>query len=462
MKELLSRLLCLLIFLPLEGIGQNLFPGVEDHPAVRHALVGISVKRVIDGHEVYSRDADLSLRPASVTKLIPTVLALKERGKDFVFVTRVSMRGKLEQGILHGDIIVHAGGDPALDSRYFPSVRFLRDVVEKIRVAGIREIKGRIRVEHEGGEALIPGSWLWEDVANYYGAVYHPFNYRDNLYTLSFRSGKIGTPATLLKVDPVQPGVRFENHVLAAAGDADNVWIYGGPDARVLQVRGSMPAHREIFTVKGATHHPDRVFVAELQQCLNSCGILVKDSLVANSGKEVLLLEHVSPTLSEIVFFTNKRSINLFAEALGKITFPDDWETKVKQSLTEMGIGTEGILLKDACGLSLFNLLPASTFTDLLLWAYSNLGSSFVRSLPLAGKDGGLAVYARAEELLDNLQAKTGSMTGVRALAGYLKAADGETYAFTVIVNNYTCKSFEIQKSIREFLVWGYHNWPQK
>ena len=459
MKELLSRLLCLLIFLPLEGIGQNLFPGVEDHPAVRHALVGISVKRVTDGHEVYSRDADLSLRPASVTKLIPTVLALKERGKDFVFVTRVAMRGKLEQGILHGDIIVHAGGDPALDSRYFPSVRFLRDVVEKIRVAGIREIKGRIRVEHEGGETLIPGSWLWEDVANYYGALCHGFNYRDNLYTLTFRSGEVGDTARLVGVEPSLLGVRFETRVTASSRNADKVWIYGGPDASVLRVRGTMPARRKAFAVKGAIHHPARVFESELTRRLAGNGIAVRNGIPENTSGARLLLEHRSPALAEIVRFTNKRSVNLFAEALGRLVASEDWEREAKRALSSVGVDTSGVVLKDACGLSAFNALPAAALTDLLVWAARHLDAAFHDSLPICGADGGLRPYASAEELRRNLRAKTGSMAATRSLAGYLTAASGDTYAFAVIVNNYACSPSEVQAAIRDFLAWGYRNW---
>ena len=194
--------------------------------ALRHAIVGVSVKRVGDGREVYARNAALSMRPASVAKLIPAALALRAKGEAYAYVTSVSLTGAICEGVVRGDLLVRASGDPALDSRYFPSSVFLQKIVDTLLSLGVRRIEGRIRVEEEGGEALIPGSWLWEDVANYYGAVCHGFNYRDNLFTLTFRSGEVGDSARLVAVEPPLPGVRIVSHVTASSGDADDV--FGG------------------------------------------------------------------------------------------------------------------------------------------------------------------------------------------------------------------------------------------
>ena len=324
-------------------------------------------------------------------------------------------------------------------------------MVDSIVGLGIRRIEGAVIIQGEGEQPRIPGSWPWEDIANYYGALYHPFNYRDNTYTVTLASGKPGTRTRVVSVIPSVPGVKLQNEVLASVKQQDDAWIYGGPEASVLLVRGTIPANRSSFAVKGAMHKPASVFRAEIEKELKAKNIIVeKKKGVSTECREWFTVE--SPLLKEIVFYTNKNSVNLFAEALGALVNPSDFETTVKQELSAIGIDSSGITIKDACGLSPSNALPAEVITDLLLWAKSHLGDSFFASLPRGGIDRGLRVYSADPVLGGNLRAKTGSMFGVRALAGYLSTRNGETLAFTIFVNNYTGDLVKIQETIRNFL----------
>ena len=157
-------------------------------PGLNHAAIGISVKKVGDGTTVLTHQAGMALTPASVTKLLPTVFALQERGKDFRFKTRVGYTGKIQDGTLTGDLILVAAGDPTLESRYFPNHSLLSPIVTALEKAGIQRIDGSIRVEGALPGVNIPGSWTWEDVSNYYAALYLPFNYRDNTCFYHFKT----------------------------------------------------------------------------------------------------------------------------------------------------------------------------------------------------------------------------------------------------------------------------------
>ncbi len=111
------------------------------------------------------------------------------------------------------------------------------------------------------------------------------------------------------------------------------------------------------------------------------------------------------------------------------------------------------MILKDACGLSPMDAVPASVFTDLLVYADKVVGETLGRSLPVAGKDGGLSGYCiGATALKGRMQAKTGSMSGVRCLAGYLTTTGNERMAFTVLINHYTCTASQLQKAVGKFL----------
>lgn len=267
-------------------------------PGLNHAAIGISVKKVGDGTTVLAHQAGMALTPASVTKLLPTVFALQERGKDFRFKTRVGYTGKIQDGTLTGDLILVAAGDPTLESRYFPNHSLLSPIVTALEKAGIQRIDGSIRVEGALPGVNIPGSWPWEDVSNYYAALYLPFNYRDNTCFYHFQTGVAGTPAKLKEIVPALPGVKIVNEVTAAAGNRDDARVFGGPYSEVLCIRGTLPQNRTLFKVKGAIHRPAEVFVAELTDILKARGITVaKKKIEEQPRTEWLTL--TSPELGE-------------------------------------------------------------------------------------------------------------------------------------------------------------------
>ncbi len=418
---------------------------------VKHAVIGVCVKNVETGQVVYEHNAGMALRPASVIKLLSSALALKREGDSLTYTTRVFYTGKIEDNILSGNIVIRAGGDPTLDSKYFPNVCFIDSLVSKVVNLGIKRIHGNIIIETEGEPVRIPGSWPWEDVANYYGALYHPFNYRDNTYTITLKSGMSGTQTKVVSVIPSVPGVELRNEVMASAKKGNDAWIYGGPEAATLLIQGTIPANRSSFAVKGAMHHPDACFRAELEKRLKGKGITLDKQKIEEEERHALLTM-VSPFLKDIVYYTNKNSVNLFAEALGELISPTDYVKTVKTELGDMGIDSCGITLKDASGLSPANAVPAEVFTDLLIWAKRYLSDAFVLSLPQGNVDWGLRIYSDHPVLRGNVVAKTGSMFGVRALAGYLKTQQGEMLAFTILVNNYVGDPVKVQECMRDLL----------
>ena len=419
---------------------------------LKQAAVGISVKSVADGGKVVEYRPDMALTPASVMKLLPTWLALREKGENYQYQTPVYYSGALKDSVLEGNIVVVSQGDPTLDSKYFPKHAFVRALATAIEKKGIRRIRGKVIVENACKGCQVPGSWPWEDVSNYYAALYLPFNYRDNMFTLQFCSGEAGKPVKLVSVTPSLPGVEIRNEVTAATGKQDNAWIFGGPYSSVLCVRGTIPAHRPVFRVKGAMHDPAAVFVAELERALLERHIRIDRGEIAGEKRQELIKIN-SPVLREIVFHTNKSSVNLFAEALGTLVPGEDWAVTVEEKLRRNGINASGMILKDICGLSPLNAVPAQVFTDLLVHIGRQKQAAWINSLPEAGVDGGLLGYCHASpELKNRLRAKTGSMSGVRCLSGFITRKNGEQLAFTILVNHYTCTTAELQKAVEQFL----------
>lgn len=449
-----SRCLLLCILLPLFSFGQQRMAVQKllNTPGLKTAAIGISVKRIADGKVIAEYNPVMALTPASVVKLITTAFVLKEKGADYTYSTDVFYSGKIENTTLSGDVIIQAVGDPCFDSRYFPQYKLMAELVAAIEKAGIKKINGTILVSAPEKTFEEPSVWLWEDISNYYGAQWKTFNYRDNTYTLELSSGKAGTRTKLLSVLPELPETKFENEVTATVGNSDNAWIFGGQYCPVLQIRGTIPQHRTSFKIKGAIHNPAACFTNEIVGKLKEKGISIGNLSLKNTTT-TKLLTFKSPAIKKIVYHTNKVSVNLFAEALGKLIAKADYQTKIQTLFQEIGIDPIGIILKDACGLSPLNAVPAAVFTDLLIWADRNLNENFTSSLPIAGIDAGLNGYcADAPALKNNLKAKTGTISGTRCLSGYLTNQAGEKWAFTIMINHYTCTASQLQKAVGTFL----------
>lgn len=422
-------------------------------PELRCAAVSISVKRVSDGEEVYAFRPETALIPASLLKTLTTAVALHEYGPDFTYATTLSHTGEIRGGVLYGDILIRAGGDPTIDSKYFPKSSFVAKATEAVAGRGIVRVKGNILVL-EKELPRVPYTWIWEDISNYYGALAFPFNYKDNTYHIYLKSGKAGSRTDILSVNPRIPGVTFRNEVRASARGGDNACIVGGPFAGILLMEGSIPANRKKFRIGGAMPHPAAVFREEFEAVMRKRGIVVEHKIF-KSPDTTLMLTHRSPSLRDIVFHINKFSVNLYAEALGKLIGEEEGFMPVKTVMDSMGIDVTGLHIADGSGLSRRSAVPARCFTDLMLRMHGD--SAFRNSLPVAGRDYALERFVKGRTLLlNNVRAKTGSLSGVRALSGYMKNRSGEEMAFTVIVNNYTASFDKVASAIGSFLEFLY------
>jgi D-alanyl-D-alanine carboxypeptidase/D-alanyl-D-alanine-endopeptidase (penicillin-binding protein 4) len=453
-----ARLLVICLFAPALALASARTPDALDSllrvPGLEHALVSLSVKRVSDGSIILEHNPRTSARPASLLKLLPTFLALEKAGEQFTYRTTVSHTGTIRDGQLLGQLLIASSGDPTLSSSYFPDAAFLPRIVEAVHRAGISRITSLPTVEATGSSPRVPGSWPWEDVSNYYAALRHPFNYRDNAYVLTLEAGAPGSPARVLSVDPSTIELTFDNRVTTDSSASNDVWLFGGPFADRVVVEGKLSGAPARYPVKGVIRDPARAFSLELAALLTASGVAIDarplPAPLPSAGRSVLL-EVNSPPLLEIASQTNKRSINLFAEALGVLVDSADFGRAALARLDSAGVDTSGVIIVDACGLSPSNAAPAAFFTDFLVWAYPR-ATSFLETLPEAAVDASLAAYSHP--MLDHrLLAKTGSMRRVRALAGYLFSPRHGLLAFSILVNNYACPPRQVQQAIRDLLV---------
>lgn len=423
---------------------------------------------------IASKNQNLSLVPASTTKLISTATALEILGKDFQFETKIQYDGTInEQGILNGNIYIKGGGDPALGSERFEDFyqNFLENWRDTLLKLGIKKINGAIV-----GDATIfdsqsiPDTWLWGDMGNYYGAGPSGLSVYDNTYFIYLKSENKNNGWTkIVEIEPKIPNLNFKNELKASDINKDLAYIYGAPLDFERTLRGTIPKNRSRFKIKGSIPDPALLIAQQLQKTLEDTGIVImkKATTMQLSNPEIKTRKTIfitsSPTLSEIIKLTNTKSVNLYAEHLVKyIGWHENKNPSTKESTDfiqdfwqEKGINTTGFYLNDGSGLSRHNVLTSKQLAELLVYMKTEgkYFESFENSLAIAGKTGTLKSLCKGTYAANNLKGKSGYMSRVRSYAGYVKTKSGKELAFALVLNNYTCTAYQAKKKLEKLMV---------
>ena len=433
-----------------------------------YADVSVSVVDVENNSSVYQYQERKRMLPASVLKLFTTASALSIYGGGYTFETTILYSGEIADGIVYGDLIIEGKGDPTLDSRFFKrDESFLSYVTRTLKQQGVKHISGNIILNNSvyGTEVSSP-KWIWEDMGNYYGAGIWGLNFKDNMYEVSFRSGKPGTTPEVVSVNPSVPQMSLSLGLKAAPNVKDSAYIYGAPFQKERFVYGSIPANKERFTIKGDMYDPNVVLTAELNKSFSQAGITVGGTWRTEYNKEasgkVLSKPYQSPVLRDIVRVVNFTSNNLFADGLlrliaqnkssGSHTFEQGvvreyalWNSK--------GLSRGGMRIFDGSGLSPLNRITTDYLSRMLALCMQDkdIADDFLRSIPVAGKDGTVKSLFRDGSMGDRLRLKSGSMGGVLSYAGYLDK-NGKKYAVVIIVNNFDVPHSIVRARIERWL----------
>ncbi len=451
---------------------------LKNDAAMKHATWSISVLNTKKDSIIVEYNSNISLVPASTMKIVTTGAALTLLGNDFMFETQLQYDGILDTvtGVLKGNVYILGGGDPSLESDYFKNKKDTLTIVEKwaliLKTKGIKKIEGAIIADAGIFEDnMVPDQWIWGDMGNYFGAGACGLTYHDNKFTLNLRSGATGSQTTINKIQPAVEGMQIINSITAGGTD-DNGIIYGSPYSNYRTAEGTIPANKNSFEIAGSIPDPALFCAQALEQALknNTISITQKATTVRQlreADKDVVtnrktLYKNYSPTLDKIVYFTNLKSINLYAEHLLKyIAYKKNGigkETEGTQIITDFwkskGVNVSGFFMNDGCGLARANVITTKTETQIL--SFMSKGKSFnafYDSFPIAGKTGSISDLCKGTCAENNLCAKSGYITRARGYAGYVKNKKGELLCFSVIANNYDCTPNEMKKKLEKILI---------
>ena len=420
-------------------------------PGVQRATWGIAVQSLARNERLFDLNPQTLMVPASVAKLVSVATAADAVGWDYRFTTTLRSTGSIESGVLHGDLLVVGGGDPAIGGRGGDD---LSAWVDALKNAGIHRVDGRVIGVDDAFEEPRPGfAWSWDDLGYSTGAVFGALNLAENRLSVTVTPGAVaGAPTSLAYNVDVQDLPIANRSVTGAAGSAPLVWPEMRPGETVLTIAGSVPAGGMSASLLVSAGNPTLWFARMLRRRLVASGIEVTgpaadadDISIPPVDTAAILFTYRSHPLSDIAEALLKNSINLYGEAVHRLNASgplphtnDQALDGIKQRLLLWGISADSFQIVDGSGLSRRDVLSPDTLLTVLTRMYDPAGTSpWMRALPVAGVDGTLAGRMKGTPAENNVRAKTGTMSNVRSLAGYVTTRDGEPLVFTSIVNNF-------------------------
>jgi len=419
------------------------------------------------------------IRPASNFKLLSSAAILDQLGPEHRIQTTVYGNGKQVNNTWRGDLIIRGRGDPAISGTLYDDKPFhvFNKIVQELKARGIQTIEGDII----GNDSFFdqkpyPKGWNWNDLSFYYGVEIDALSFNNNCVDLTVRAiGEVGEKPAIDWFPYRTSYIKFVNEqtIIEAHKEYDEFYQrLSGSDSIYL---GSDLPQGYTETECLSVPDPSDFFATIFKQHLEENGITVTgEARTENrnrnweSNSYTTIYLHQSPELYKLIRQMNRESDNFYAEMLLKYTaaktYGEPGTTSsgvklIKQFAHSVDVDTTQIELSDASGLSTRTLITTGDLSKFL----HNIRNkpyfdSFEQSLSVAGINGTLSYRMKNQPLRSKVVGKSGFMSGVRAISGYLTAKSGQSVTFSLVTNNYVVETKKIDRIQEQILDIIYQN----
>ena len=413
--------------------------------AARERLTVSVCVRELSGHPALaSIDADIPLRPASNMKLVTTAAALVLLGPDATFDTRFESSAPIRDGVLEGDLVLRAGGDPLFDPEGEGAVtHLLEPVTAELARLGVRRVRGALVLDEGSFPAPGPGP-AWPASTQHWSescARVAGFTVNAGCLTAVVEAGLAGEQA-LVRVLPAGHSLLRSGKVRTTPKrSALKVAVEARPPA--VTVRGEIPADVRRWSARFAHPDPVELFGEVLLSELVASGVDVQDGWLRERHRAperglFVLRSPLQATLGPINRDSNNAVADqLFLATAQAVTGRGDragGSEATRRALVRLGVPTAGLVQVDGSGLSRDNRVTARQIAA-LLDAVVGLSRAYLDSLAVAGESGTLARRMREAPTCGRVRAKSGWISGTSALAGVVETLSGRHLAFSILVD---------------------------
>lgn len=450
MTHLLTFATLLFTLIPVASVAEMSLPApVRNALAFRNVpdtALSVYVEKLDDGEVVLAWNEAEPRNPASVEKMVTTLIALDVLGPAYHWNTDVTFLGDVTDGVLNGDLLLKGYGDPYLVTERF--WQLLRD----IRSAGVREITGNL---------LLDDSYF--DVGDYDPAAFdreplRAYNVSPNALLTNFKVVRYffepagEASAVKVRLEPMLDNLDIINQLHIAPGSCRGyqrgITITPNEDVSRVTFSGRFPSGCRIYAMdRAALGHNEFTYGLFKSLWRESGGKFNGEwaNVVANPEQEADISFRSLP-LAEVIAKVNKHSNNvmakqllftLAAEKLGAPGTEAKGREAIRQWLEEHGMNFEELRIDNGAGLSRDSRMTARHLGNLLRYAFeSRFMPEYVSSLSLSGLDGTLRRRFKDETLIGQAHMKTGSLDHVSAVAGYLQSRAGDRYIVVAMLNH--------------------------
>ena len=331
----------------------------------------------------------------------------------------------------------------------------------------------RILLGMEDSAFAEPGwgvGWAWDDLSVGYGAAVGALQYNENEVELLIGPGLEPGGRAIISVSPPGSGIILDHAVITVAAGASRISLERVPGSNMLRVSGQIAAGAPAVSRSAAVPNPTILYLNALREALARNGVFVggnsldiDDARVKPDYAEAtLLLEDRSSALASIIDVCLKWSRNEYAETMLRSLSPvtaeataDDGLAVVRDTLSTWGVAPERYVARDGSGLSRNDYLSPDVLIPVLtaIWRDPRHSQAFRSALPVAGISGTLMNQLKDTMAAGRVWAKTGSMSNVRSLSGYLMTLDDEPIVFAFMATGFHVPGSQIDAAMNQALL---------
>ena len=438
---------------------------------VDHSFWGVSVRSLKTGEVIYSHNPARLQTPASTQKVITTAVAAERLGWDYRYTTKIYATGPLSGGDLDGDLVVVSNGDPSINPRHADRWGAFDAWAKTLYAQGLRRIGGQlIGDDNAFAEPGWGTGWAWDDLALGYGAAVGALQFNENQVELMIGPGQAAGDRAIISVSPPGSGIILNHAVTTVAeGQPSRVSLERVPGTNMLTVSGQLAVGASAIIADASAPNPTLLYLNALREALARNGIFVGGSsldiddarIKPDYTKATVLLEDQSPTIGSMIDICLKWSRNQYAETLLYSMAPPGAEAtasaslgSVRETLTKWGVIPELYVTRDGSGLSRNDYLAPDGLVGVLtqMWNDPRHREPFRAALPQSAVSGSLANRMKDTVAAERVWAKTGSMSNVRSLAGYITTTDDEPLVFAFMATGFRVPMSQIDAAMDQAL----------
>ncbi|CAM2958495.1 D-alanyl-D-alanine carboxypeptidase/D-alanyl-D-alanine-endopeptidase [Legionella worsleiensis] len=413
--------------------------------------IGIDVLDLTSGATLYKRNASRLFIPASNMKLFSEAATLMALGPDYRFKNQLSIgAGQLSNGVLNGTLYLHLSGDPSFNRDN------LNSLLATLKEWNIHSIQGDVVIDSSlASVTAYPPGWLKSDLSYSYGAPVAPLMIDSNRLTITVNPGaQVGSPA-IIEVHDGGGAIELDSQVTTKASEKECGVGFTLDKNNHLTVRGCVGLGQWALQQRLAIINPLMYAQGMIKSQLAKADIELRGQVRLGKAPAgtLLVATHYSEPIKYLMADTLKPSDNLYADSLylhtaakisGKPLNWDDAQPVIKNFLQQQtGIDLTNAIFTDGSGLSRYNLVTPEQTIALLKFLYQRfpLSYEYIAALPISGRDGTLKKRFKEPGQQGFIRAKTGTMTGMNSLSGYLYTVNGHVLAFAMYINKLPGKS---------------------